>query len=310
MAAGTLIDSGSKRAPGSCGVCIVLRGSRAGAEPRHPVAAPAAPGSDDRLEPAALTLETSVSRGASVRILSLLGNLMAVVLGAVFLTQFPQFAKDTLAEACGRHPAAGSVLGRYRCGVPVDASACRVTDRDRSWCPSGRSACRCSRSTFTSRARHACGRRPDGRTISSPSARATGRVLADLFLLALFGRFLQRAPVHPDPDALRASHRARSSRANNILNALFLILAAGLSAYALKLARWSIPAAFPCNRHRQHTGRRVHLLVVPEFLLRFLSWLLVSGRVRIRKQAKTAFPNLWARAHRQQSRFICHASGA
>ncbi|MFP3656270.1 glycerol acyltransferase, partial [Burkholderia sp. SIMBA_052] len=69
------------------------------------------------------------------------------------------------------------------------------------------------------------------------------RVLADLFLLAMFGGFYSVPLYALIQSRSQPSHRARIIAANNILNSLFMIVSA-LMAMALTAAGFGIPAIF------------------------------------------------------------------
>lgn len=110
----------------------------------------------------------------------------------------------------------------------------------------------------------------------------TWRVLLDLFALGLFGGFFivplyaliqLRSPV---------DQRARIIAANNILNALFMV-AGSLAAAGLLGDGLTIPALFGvaalCN-----AAVAVYIYsLVPEFMLRFVAWLLIHSFYRLRQ---------------------------
>jgi len=290
MAAGTLIDSGANGHLVAAGVCIVLALAGLGASLAIPVAAPAAPGLTIDWNPLRVTLENlGVARRERAVFLSLLGISWLWFFGAVFLTQFPQFAKDTL----GGGPAVATLLlAVFSVGIGAGSLLCERLSRHQieiGLVPFGS----VGMSVFTLDLYFAVRGMPvaaDQTVAQFIAIGAHWRVLADLFLLALFAGFYSVPLYALIQTRCEPSHRARIIAANNILNALFLILAAGLSAYALSSLGWSIPQLFLA------TGI-VNILVavyiyslVPEFLLRFLSWLLVSVVYRIRKQGENSIP--------------------
>jgi len=107
------------------------------------------------------------------------------------------------------------------------------------------------------------------------------RVLADLFLLAMFGGFYSVPLYALIQSRSQPSHRARIIAANNILNALFMIVSA-LMAMALSAAGFSIPAIFLVTALLNAVVAAYIYSLVPEFLLRFIAWLLVHTFYRIR----------------------------
>ncbi len=107
------------------------------------------------------------------------------------------------------------------------------------------------------------------------------RVLADLFLLAMFGGFYS-VPLYALIQSRSApSHRARIIAANNILNSLFMIVSA-LMAMALTAAGVGIPGLFLVTALLNIAVAAYIYSLVPEFLLRFGAWLLVHTFYRIR----------------------------
>ncbi|WP_233831171.1 MFS transporter [Paraburkholderia sp. ZP32-5] len=107
------------------------------------------------------------------------------------------------------------------------------------------------------------------------------RVLADLFLLAMFGGFYSVPLYALIQSRSQPSHRARIIAANNILNSLFMIVSA-LMAMALTSAGFSIPAIFLVTALLNVVVAAYIYSLVPEFLLRFIAWLLVHTFYRIR----------------------------
>ncbi|HEX5803831.1 MAG TPA: MFS transporter [Azospira sp.] len=116
------------------------------------------------------------------------------------------------------------------------------------------------------------------------------RILADLLLLGLFGGFFI-VPLYALVQLRSApAQRARIIAANNILNALFMVVGA-IAAAALLGAGLSIPALFAvaavCN-----AVVAVYIYgLVPEFLLRFLAWLLIHSFYRVQKRGVEHLPH-------------------
>ncbi len=106
-------------------------------------------------------------------------------------------------------------------------------------------------------------------------------MLADLFLLAMFGGFYSVPLYALIQSRSQPSHRARIIAANNILNALFMIVSA-LMAVALTSAGVGIPGLFLVTALLNVVVAIYIYLLVPEFLLRFVAWLLVHTFYRIR----------------------------
>ncbi len=119
---------------------------------------------------------------------------------------------------------------------------------------------------------------------------STWRIGFDLFMIGLFGGFFI-VPLYALVQLRSAPEtRARIIAANNIMNALFMVVGAGAAAGLLG-AGLSIPALFIvaalCNA-------AVALFIyglVPEFLLRFLAWLLIHSFYRLNKRGVEHIPH-------------------
>ena len=116
-----------------------------------------------------------------------------------------------------------------------------------------------------------------------------GRVMADLFLLAMFAGFYS-VPLYALIQArAQPGHRARIVAANNILNALFMI-AASLMASALLGAGLTLPQLFLVLGLMNAAVAAYIYLLVPEFLMRFICWVLVHTVYRLEKSGLQNIP--------------------
>jgi 1-acyl-sn-glycerol-3-phosphate acyltransferase len=107
------------------------------------------------------------------------------------------------------------------------------------------------------------------------------RIIADLALLALFAG-LYSVPLYALIQTRADRSRvARIVAANNILNALFMV-AASLAATALLGAGLTIPQLFLVTALMNAAVAIYIYRLVPEFLLRFLAWVLVHTLYRVR----------------------------
>ena len=107
------------------------------------------------------------------------------------------------------------------------------------------------------------------------------RIIADIMLLGMFGGFYI-VPLYANVQQRSApKHRARVIAANNILNALFMVLAATLAISALA-AGYSIPQLFLLVAILNGIVAIYIYTLAPEFILRFCSWILVHLLYRIR----------------------------
>ena len=117
------------------------------------------------------------------------------------------------------------------------------------------------------------------------------RVLVDIVLLGIFGGFYI-VPLYALIQARSApSHRSRFIAANNILNALFIVASAGL-AIGLLEAGLTIPQLFLIVGVMNAAVALYIYTLIPEFLLRFLAWLLVHSIYRVDREGLDNVPEV------------------
>ncbi|WP_153162334.1 MFS transporter [Zoogloea sp. 1C4] len=115
------------------------------------------------------------------------------------------------------------------------------------------------------------------------------RVLLALLMLGVFGGFFI-VPLYAMMQSRSApAQRARIIAANNILNALFMVVGA-LSAGALLGAGLTIPMLFGVAALMNAAVAIYIYRLVPEFLLRFIVWLLVHSVYRLRTEGIEHIP--------------------
>ncbi|WP_323120902.1 MFS transporter [Burkholderia alba] len=213
--------------------------------------------------------------------LSLLGISWLWFVGATFLTSFFSFAKDVLSA----NPDVVTVLlATFSFGIGLGSLLCERLSRRRveiGLVPLGSIGI----SVFAIElyfASHALPAQTHLLNIGEfLSHAAHWRILADLFLLAMFGGFYS-VPLYALIQSRSApTHRARIIAANNILNALFMIVSAGM-AMLLTKAGVGIPGIFLVTALLNVAVASYIYLLVPEFLLRFVAWALVHTFYRIR----------------------------
>ncbi len=207
---------------------------------------------------------------------SLLGISWMWFFGAVFLTQFPSFAKDVLG---GNEQVASLLLVVFSVGIAIGSLLCETLSRrhvEIGLVPFGAFGM----SLFAVDLYFA------SRGIVHPEAALTlsqfvaiganWRVMADLALLALFAG-LYSVPMYALIQMRsQPSHRSRIIAANNILNALFMIGSAAMAALLLK-AGVTVPQLFLITGLLNFVVAGYIFLIVPEYLLRFIAW--VATRV-------------------------------
>jgi len=116
------------------------------------------------------------------------------------------------------------------------------------------------------------------------------RVLADLLLIGVFGG-LYIVPLYALVQSRSdAPQRSRIIAANNVLNALFMVVAAGIS-IALLAAGLSIPQLIIVTALMNAAVALYIYALVPEFLMRFIVWLLIHSVYRLRKVGVERIPD-------------------
>ena len=217
--------------------------------------------------------------------LSLLGISWLWFFGATFLTSFFNFAKDVLG---GDPQVVTLLLAIFSIGIGTGSLLCEKLSRGKveiGLVPFGS----IGMTVFAIDLWFAShGLQPGPALVgvvafvTEPASRfAHWHVMIDLFLLALFGG-LYSVPLYAMIQSRSApSHRARIIAANNILNSLFMIVSS-LMAIALFSLGFTIPQLFLVVGLLNAVVAIYIYSLVPEFLLRFLAWILVSTFYRIR----------------------------
>lgn len=216
-----------------------------------------------------------LARGNLVVFRSVLGISWMWFFGAVFLSQFPSFAKETLG---GNEQVASLLLVVFSVGVGIGSLLCEVLSRrhvEIGLVPFGAIGMSVFAIDlyFASRGAPAAALVGIGAFLAQPGH---WRVVADLFLLSLFAG-LYSVPMYALIQLRSpASHRARIIATNNILNALFMIVSS-LMAGALLAAGFSVPQIFLVTGVLNAVVAAYIFLLVPEYLLRFIA--LIASRL-------------------------------
>ncbi|HYP70911.1 MAG TPA: MFS transporter, partial [Variovorax sp.] len=213
-----------------------------------------------------------LAHGNVVVFRSLLGISWMWFFGAVFLSQFPSFAKEVLH---GDEKVASLLLVVFSVGIGVGSLLCETLSRrhvEIGLVPLGA----IGMSVFAIDLYFASRGLPQVPTMGLTAfvaQPAHWRVMADLGLLSLFAG-LYSVPMYALIQ-LRSqpTHRARIIAANNILNALFMI-GSSVIAGALLAAGFSIPQVFLFTGIANAVVAFYIFLLVPEYLLRFYAWVL------------------------------------
>jgi 1-acyl-sn-glycerol-3-phosphate acyltransferase len=213
---------------------------------------------------------------------SLLGISWMWFFGAVFLSNFPAFSKDVLH---GDEHVASLLLVVFSVGIATGSLLCEVLSRrhvEIGLVPLGA----IGMTLFALDLSFAVRGLPvvPLQGVSAFLARAEHwRILFDLTMLALSAGLFSVPMYALIQIRSQPSHRARIIAANNILNALFMI-ASSLAAGALVAAGVSLPVIFLLLALANAVVALYIFLLVPEYLLRFVAFVVsrIIYRFRVR----------------------------
>jgi 1-acyl-sn-glycerol-3-phosphate acyltransferase len=116
------------------------------------------------------------------------------------------------------------------------------------------------------------------------------RILADIVLLGVFGGFYIVPLFALIQTRCNPAHLSRTIAGMNILNALFMVVSA-IVAMGLLQAGFTIPQIFLTTALLNICVALYIFLLVPEFLLRFLAWILINTIYRVRRIGTEAIPH-------------------
>jgi 1-acyl-sn-glycerol-3-phosphate acyltransferase len=229
-----------------------------------------------------------LAHGNVVVFRSLLGISWMWFFGAVFLSQFPSFAKEVLH---GDAQVASLLLVVFSVGIGAGSLLCELLSRrhvEIGLVPLGAIGMTVFAVDlyFASRALPPAVNLTLGQFVGIA---AHWRVMADLALLSLFAG-LYSVPMYALIQ-LRAqpTHRARIIAANNILNALFMIGSSVIAGVLLK-AGCTIPQIFLLVGIANAVVAGYIFLLVPEYLIRFVAWIATHVVYRFRVRGEEHIP--------------------
>ena len=214
-------------------------------------------------------------RGNRAVFLSILGISWFWLYGALFLSQFPDFAKNVLH---GSESTVSALLATFSVGVGVGSLACERLSGHKveiGLVPFG-----------------SIGLTVFGVDLYFAAAGdlERTRVFVDLLLLGVFGGFYIVPLYALIQTRTAASHVSRVVAGNNILNAVFMaagalaaigMLQAGLGVLEILLAAALMNALVAVYIYT----------LVPEFLMRFMVWILIHTVYRVRKSGVEHIPD-------------------
>ncbi|QDF95234.1 glycerol acyltransferase [Azoarcus sp. DD4] len=256
-----------------------------------PTAPAAAPGLRINWNPVTETCRNlAFTRGNRTVFLSILGVSWFWFYGAVFLSQFPAYAKDVLG---GDEHAVVMLLAVFSVGIGIGSLLCERLSTGHieiGLVPFGSIGL----SLFAldlwwaSPAVVAAGTTPLPLTevLAQPG---TWHVIADLLGIGMFGGFYIVPLYALIQTRSEPEHRSRIIAGNNILNALFMVVAAGMGA-GLLAAGLDVAEIFLVTGLLNVAVALYIYTLVPEFLLRFLVWLLVHTVYRLQVKGADNIP--------------------
>ena len=285
IAAGVLVDRLGAQAP-AWAAAVVLALALAGRIMAGLM--PASPPADPKLQinwnPLTETwANLKLARTQAAVFNSLLGISWMWFFGSIFLTSFPSFARDVIG---GSAALSTLLLAVFSVGIGTGSVLCERLSGHKveiGLVPFG-SIGMTVFGVDLYFAAQAFGAASAGTPLSVTqfaAAPGAARLLADMFLLAASAG-LYSVPLYALIQARSdARHTARIVAANNIVNAAFMI-GASLMAGALLSAGVSIPQLFLVTALLNAAVAAYIYRLVPEFLLRFLAWMLMHSVYRLR----------------------------
>ena len=221
---------------------------------------------------------------------SLIGSSWFWFLGAIYLTQIPNFAKDLLH---GDESVVTLILTVFSVGIALGSMLCERM--------SGHKV-EIGLVPFGSFGLSLFGILLWATSSSFPQASAAHdwlgllqmgeawSVLGSILGLGIFGGFYI-VPLYALIQSRTEEHeRARVIAANNILNALFMVISAIVSILFLSVAGLSIPELFLAVSLMNVAVNSYIFKIVPEFSMRFLVWLLGHSMYRVEHKGLEVIP--------------------
>jgi 1-acyl-sn-glycerol-3-phosphate acyltransferase len=227
-------------------------------------------------------------RGNRTVFLSVLGISWFWFYGSIFLTQFPNLSKDILS---GQESVVTLLLIVFSIGIGVGSLLCERLSGHKveiGLVPFGSIGMTLfGIDLYFALAAHL----QHAPMALMPFLQDAGhwRILGDLFLIGLFGGFYivplyALIQIRSEP-----SHRSRIIAGNNILNALFMVAAAGIAIGLFSLG-FTIPQLLLATALMNALVALYIYRLVPEFLMRFIVWLLIHSVYRLKKEGLENIP--------------------
>jgi 1-acyl-sn-glycerol-3-phosphate acyltransferase len=254
-----------------------------------PVAVPPAPTLEISANPFSETWRNiSFARENQTVFLSIMGISWFWLFGALFLAQFPAYTKNVLG---GSETAVTLLLATFTFGIGVGSLLCEKLSAKRielGLVPLGSIGLTLFALDLAIASPAVPSPSPLG-AIGLLAYDQTWRVLLDLILIGVFGGFFIVPLYALVQQRSNPEHGARIIAANNIMNALFMVVGA-LAAAGMLAAGLSIPMLFAIAAACNAAVALFIYRLVPEFLLRFIIWMLIHSVYRLRVKELDQMP--------------------
>ncbi|PKM26111.1 MAG: glycerol acyltransferase [Gammaproteobacteria bacterium HGW-Gammaproteobacteria-13] len=222
---------------------------------------------------------------------SLVGNSWFWFLGAVYLTQIPAYAKEWL---YGDESVVTLILTVFSVGIALGSMLCERMSGHKveiGLVPFGSIGL----TLFGILLWWFSGGFPEAAEahdwLAVLSIGQAWWILGSILGIGLFGGFYI-VPLYALIQSRTVEHeRARVIAANNILNALFMVISAIVSILFLSVAELSIPQLFLTISLMNIAVNSYIFKIVPEFSMRFMIWLLSHSMYRVEHKGLEAIPD-------------------
>ena len=212
--------------------------------------------------------------------LSIMGISWFWLFGSIFLGQFPSYTKNVLG---GSETAVTLLLATFTFGIGIGSLLCEKMSAGRveiGLVPFGSIGLTLFALDLAFASPAGISHEPMG-AIALLQLASTWRVLFDLAMIGIFGGFFIVPLYALVQQRSNPEHGARIIAANNIVNALFMVVGAGAAA-AMLSAGLTIPMLFGVVAVCNAVVVIFIYSLIPEFLLRFIIWMLIHTVYRLR----------------------------
>lgn len=257
---------------------------------RHiPITPPAQPNLIINWNPFTETWKTfQYARTNRVVFLSILGISWFWFYGALFLTQIPKFAQGSLN---GDENVATMILATFSVGIGLGSALCEFLSGRKvelGLVPFGAIGMTWFALDIYF-ANPATGYAGELGPMAFLSQEGSIRTIINCALVGVFGGFFIVPLYALVQERCEKTHLARVIAGNNILNAFFIVLSAALSAVTLG-SGMTIPQLFLLTSILNAVVAIYIFRLIPEFLMRFLIWILINTIYRVKKSGLENIP--------------------